>query len=512
MELDNQFTEREKEVAKLLLQGKSNKQIALALDISKSTVEFHLKNIYLKLNVNSRTEAVLNLSKSDLRESVGQELKENLWQATGGKTTQSEYSSQAKHFFDPKEEKDMKNRTMIAIVLSAVAIVAVYGMLAYLRSAKLDQNAHTAPLTPNTEQPVLADTPYVVLQVPPEASTRSYNEVLLLLQTSNVPFHYAADFIGIGCFVPNEKNPCAETGPIPFPDGESLSGSSVYWMPDGENGFYVRDNQILVLNHLQRKVAVSGVLVSNILKTDYQAHISPDARWMVESVQVDDPYASDLVLIKTTTGTTSKLDIGLDTCFKTPIGWITPSKFLFRCDISIGATSKKYLTEVHYYTYDVLGNELLEISSGTDIGFGPISPNGKYVIRYEKQNGYYMNYYVKDLSNNQFQSSKLPEGQMVWSHDSSKLAIFTDKGDLIIANYDGSNQEKIFSSGWQGYLSMEWFPDDKYIALIGSSNDYSLASQMIILSTKGDIIKYDPISTTDGYNIVGISPLPVIKK
>ena len=55
---------REKQVTGLLLQGKSNKQIALSLGISASTVEYHLKNIYKKLQVNSRTEAVLRLGKS----------------------------------------------------------------------------------------------------------------------------------------------------------------------------------------------------------------------------------------------------------------------------------------------------------------------------------------------------------------------------------------------------------------------------------------------------------------
>jgi hypothetical protein len=47
-----------------LLQGKSNKQIALALGISASTVEYHLKNVYKKLGVSSRTEAVLRMGKS----------------------------------------------------------------------------------------------------------------------------------------------------------------------------------------------------------------------------------------------------------------------------------------------------------------------------------------------------------------------------------------------------------------------------------------------------------------
>lgn len=58
------FSEREKEVVEFLLQGKSNKQIALSLNISQNTVEYHLKNIYRKLKVGSRTEAVLQLGKS----------------------------------------------------------------------------------------------------------------------------------------------------------------------------------------------------------------------------------------------------------------------------------------------------------------------------------------------------------------------------------------------------------------------------------------------------------------
>jgi DNA-binding CsgD family transcriptional regulator len=38
----NQFSKREKQVIEYLIQGKSNKQIALALGISVRGVEFHL--------------------------------------------------------------------------------------------------------------------------------------------------------------------------------------------------------------------------------------------------------------------------------------------------------------------------------------------------------------------------------------------------------------------------------------------------------------------------------------
>jgi DNA-binding CsgD family transcriptional regulator len=55
---------REKEVVRLLLQGKGNKQIAWSLGISVRTVEFHLTNVYAKHQVSSRIELILKLGNS----------------------------------------------------------------------------------------------------------------------------------------------------------------------------------------------------------------------------------------------------------------------------------------------------------------------------------------------------------------------------------------------------------------------------------------------------------------
>ena len=79
---NSKFSEREKEVIGLLLQGKSNKQIALVLGISVSTVEYHLKNVYKKLQVNSRTEAVLRLGKS-VGDNVTSELGKSIVEING---------------------------------------------------------------------------------------------------------------------------------------------------------------------------------------------------------------------------------------------------------------------------------------------------------------------------------------------------------------------------------------------------------------------------------------------
>ncbi|MGA9659695.1 MAG: response regulator transcription factor [Asticcacaulis sp.] len=56
--LDANLTPRELELLKLLAKGLSNKEVALALEISHFTVGDHIKAIYRKLAVRSRGEAV----------------------------------------------------------------------------------------------------------------------------------------------------------------------------------------------------------------------------------------------------------------------------------------------------------------------------------------------------------------------------------------------------------------------------------------------------------------------
>ncbi|MCP4936410.1 MAG: response regulator transcription factor [bacterium] len=55
------LTRRECEVLRLLGQGVSNKQIARELNLSVATVKNHVHNIFAKLNIHSRGEALARL-------------------------------------------------------------------------------------------------------------------------------------------------------------------------------------------------------------------------------------------------------------------------------------------------------------------------------------------------------------------------------------------------------------------------------------------------------------------
>ena len=53
------LSNRESEVAELVTQGLSNKEVANRLFVTEKTVKFHLTNIYKKMNVKSRAQLIV---------------------------------------------------------------------------------------------------------------------------------------------------------------------------------------------------------------------------------------------------------------------------------------------------------------------------------------------------------------------------------------------------------------------------------------------------------------------
>lgn len=175
----NQFSAREKEVIDLLLQGKSNKQIALALDISVRTVEFHLKNIYKKLQVTSRAEAILRLGKTTA--SAEPVVKRVESPVDGGQAA----VENGRNIF-PTRRLLMKHWFTITLGGLLIIFIAVAAVV-FLRG-KVTATTAPTPISPAATSS--AGTPITFyasrFNLPPALGTRTLNEVI---QASN---EYAA--------------------------------------------------------------------------------------------------------------------------------------------------------------------------------------------------------------------------------------------------------------------------------------------------------------------------------
>ncbi len=64
------LTERELEVARLVVDRKTNPEIAAALFLSPKTVETHIRNMFRKLAVSSRVELARAVERADRSEST----------------------------------------------------------------------------------------------------------------------------------------------------------------------------------------------------------------------------------------------------------------------------------------------------------------------------------------------------------------------------------------------------------------------------------------------------------
>ena len=69
-----ELSKRELTILQALQSGQSNKQIARELFLAEQTVKFHLTNIYRKLGVSSRTEAVRYAFEHGLAERIAYEV------------------------------------------------------------------------------------------------------------------------------------------------------------------------------------------------------------------------------------------------------------------------------------------------------------------------------------------------------------------------------------------------------------------------------------------------------
>jgi DNA-binding NarL/FixJ family response regulator len=66
----DELTPSERRVAKLVAEGRSNKEVASTLVVTVKTVESHLSRVYAKLGLHSRAELAHRLARGKIRETT----------------------------------------------------------------------------------------------------------------------------------------------------------------------------------------------------------------------------------------------------------------------------------------------------------------------------------------------------------------------------------------------------------------------------------------------------------
>ena len=351
----NQFSEREKDVIKLLLQGKSNKQIALELSISNRTVEFHLGNIYAKLGVTSRTETFLKFSES------------NLWEFTVNvqvKSTVEQIGDLTENGVKPFSRRiAMKNFYLIIGGVLLITSILIVGNL-------LKSNSDSAPSIP-TEQATTNST--FQESVPTTTTPISINDKTKLLINEQRNYYIVnLDGTDKTLVYSGENSPLAMA---------SLSPTATKFAYFKDNSIYVQDLQT------GETITVNKEIIGSI---GGQIRWSPDETTLALTCATEQQPSSGVCLINIQNGdiiflvNETNTDNFCSANYIELLDWSeNGSKIVFDCFIG---PEKGHKQDFAIYVYDINTNSSIRVLDGTSqnliwqIHSASISPNNDLLL------------------------------------------------------------------------------------------------------------------------------------
>ncbi len=141
----NDLSGREREILNLVAKGASNKEVAQDLHISTNTVKVHLRNIFTKVGVNSRTEAAMFAVSTGLVKvgTIGEKR-----EGTNSSVINGEYLGIKSN----EESKEAQRKRNLWILLGGIAIVLIIGISIGI----LLRNQSSSPIA-SASQPIITD-------------------------------------------------------------------------------------------------------------------------------------------------------------------------------------------------------------------------------------------------------------------------------------------------------------------------------------------------------------------
>jgi DNA-binding CsgD family transcriptional regulator len=139
---NNELSEREREILRLVATGAGNKEIAQKLFISANTVKVHLRNIFAKIGVASRTEATLYAIREGLIQVEGAPREETDIVAP---PVQQELSPVLQT--DKAKSARLQQRWWITVAAFAVVLVGIVGLTGAIRQSSVAVSASPASPT-----------------------------------------------------------------------------------------------------------------------------------------------------------------------------------------------------------------------------------------------------------------------------------------------------------------------------------------------------------------------------